>query len=220
MKPIRTRPARATAGMTIVETVLGLTLFVIMSGAAIVAASRGVGAFRATSLNMSVEGRLQRAMQRATSELLASSRDVITPIVLDDDAGSSDLTFQCAIDYQADAIVWGPVSRLVLEYDTGEINDGLDNNGDGLIDECALVLIRDDGGPNEKRVVLCHNVREFAEGEEENNADDNGNGVEDERGFNVHEEGGLLVFRMTVEEQDAEVGTIVRSLQTAVRVRN
>ena len=206
--------------MSIVETVIGVTLLIIMSGSAIIAASRGVGAYEAATLSMSVEGKLQRAMQRAAGELLASSRNMMTPLVLDDEFGSSDLTFQCAADYQNGAIVWGPVNRLVLEYDIGEIDDGIDNDGDGVIDECALVLIRDDGGPNEIRVILCHSVREFLEGEVDNDDDDNGNQIEDEAGFNVHEEGGLLVLRLTIEERSDDVGTIVKTLQTAIRVRN
>ena len=82
------------------------------------------------------------------------------------------------------------------------------------------MLIRDDGGPTETRVVLCNDVRELAEGEQLNNADDNGNGVRDEMGFNVHRTGNILTLRLTLEENHEQAGTVVRSLSSTIRLRN
>jgi hypothetical protein len=67
--------------------------------------------------------------------------------------------------------------------------------------------------------VLCHGVRELLEGEVADGDDDNGNGVSDEAGFNVHRVGDVLFVRLSVEES-LENGTIVRTLETSVRLRN
>jgi type II secretory pathway pseudopilin PulG len=210
-------------GFTLVEAVLGVAIMAIVSVAGVIAANRGVGAYETARMTTSVEQKVQRALQRAARELMPSSLGVVTPPNLDDQFGSSDITFAQAIGYDqaTETILWGPVTRLRFEYERGEIDDGIDNNGNGIADEGILVMIRDDGGPNETRSVLCSNVREFLEGEEDNNADDNGNLIEDEAGFNVHQEGDVLTLRLTIEEtSDKIMGSIVRTLTTSVRLRN
>ena len=65
-------------------------------------------------------------------------------------------------------------------------DDGLDTAGDGLLDEGPLVWIDDYGQPDQLRRILCHDVAEFLEGEAPGNlADDNGYGLQNERGFCV-----------------------------------
>jgi len=208
------------SGFSVVEAAISVSLVAMISAAALMASKRGVGVYETARMNASAEVRLQRAMDRITRELMPCGWGMVGPLGLDDDFGSDTLTFQQATDYVNDAIVWGPVCRLSLEIDPAENDDGLDNDGDGLIDECQVVLVRDDGGPNELTTVLCRNVRELFEGEDENNADDNGNLVFDEAGFNVHQDGDVLTVRLCVEQASEETGTVVRSLTTSVRLRN
>ena len=70
------------------------------------------------------------------------------------------------------------------------------------------------------RTVLCHDVPELAEGEVLNNADDNGNGVTDEAGFNVHRTGDILTLRLSIEENDQQGGTAIRTLSATIQMRN
>jgi len=203
-----------------VEAVLGLALLALVSTTAIVASSTGLGAFESARLNSTAEARLHRALGRVSRELMPAGWDMVGPLNLDDEFGSSFLTFQQAVDYQAGAIVWGPVQRLALELEPGEVDDGVDNDGDGVVDERQLVLTLDEGGLGERRVVLCRSVREFLEGEEDNDADDNGNLITDEMGFNAHRDGDVLTLRLSVEEASPKLGTVVRSLTTSVRLRN
>jgi hypothetical protein len=62
-------------------------------------------------------------------------------------------------------------------------------------------------------------VGELGEGETANGADDNGNGIIDEGGFNVFQDGDVLYLRLSLEEP-GEDGSIVRTLETSVRLRN
>jgi hypothetical protein len=132
--------------------------------------------------------------------------------------GTSNLQFRKAIGFTGTGPQWGQPLSLAFEYAPEELDDGLDNDGNGLVDDGVLVLTRDVGG-NEQRLVLCSGVRELLEGEEANGADDNGNGVINEAGFNVRRVDDVLHVRLSLEEV-LENNTIVRTLETAVRLRN
>lgn len=218
MRRLRTGSARA--GFSLVETVISASLLTVVSMAALVTSSTGVGAFESARMNTSAQTRVQRAMSRVVRELMSAGWDMVGPADLDGNEGSDTMTFQQAEGYVGGAIVWGDLQTLQLELEEGELDDGADNDGDGVADERQLVLIRDVGGPNETRVVLCRSVREMYEGEEDDNDDTNGNGVVDEAGFNVHQEGDLLVVRLCVEEASDQAGTLIRSMETSVRLRN
>ncbi len=221
MRPVARTHGRV--GFTLLEALVGLSLASVLLLTASVAAIRSYGAYRSANLTSSTENRLRHAVRRAAWELMSSGLDVLQPQNIDDDFGTSDLVFQQAsgVDVANSRPVWGPPVRLVLEYDRGEANDGVDNDGDGLVDEGVLVLIRDDGGPNEIRTVLCTDVPELGEGEVLNNADDNGNGVTDEAGFNVHRTGDVLTLRLSIEENDQQGGgTTIRTLSATIQMRN
>jgi len=212
--------ARRRAGFTLIEAAIAISLVAMVSAAALMVTRRGVGVYESARMNASAEVRLQRAMDRVTRELMPCGWAMVGPVGLDDDYGSEFLTFQQAVGYVNDEVVWGDLCRLGLEIDPAELDDGADNDGDGLVDECQLVFVRDAGGANELTTVLCRNVRELFEGEDVNNADDNGNLVFDEAGFNVHQDGDVLTVRLCVEQAGEESGTVVRSLTTSVRLRN
>ncbi len=181
------------------------------------AARSGLGAFRATQGTSDAEARVRRALDRTVFELLSAGASELLPDP-DGDFGASNLQFRRAVGLAGTAPLWGPTHSLAFEYAPEELNDDLDNDGNGLIDDGLLVFTRDVGG-DEHRVILCRGVREFLEGEVADGDDDNGNGVSDEAGFNVHRVGQVLFVRLSVEES-LENGTIVRTLETAVRLRN
>lgn len=58
-------------------------------------------------------------------------------------------------DYDANEPVYGEEVSWTLEYDGNEIDDGLDNDGDNLIDEMVLTRISEDG-----EEIICRNVGE------------------------------------------------------------
>lgn len=218
MRAPRTPTGRA--GFTLVEMTVAAALLVLLLSSALMAARGGMGAFRATQDASDVETRVRRALDRVVFELLSAARSELLPAYddLDGDFGTDDLSFAKVIGLDGTTPLYGPVHRLAFEYAPGESNDGLDNDGNGLIDDGVLVLTRDVGG-TEHRVVLCRGVREFLEGEVADGGDNNANGVSDEAGFNVHRVGEVLFVRLSLEAP-GETGTIVRTLETSVRLRN
>jgi prepilin-type N-terminal cleavage/methylation domain-containing protein len=217
VKPRHAPRRTAQRGFTLVELAITAALLVLLLSSAILAASGGRGAFQATQDASDVEARVRRALDRVAVELLSAGASELQPDPAGD-FGTHDLLFRNAVGVVGTVVQWGPQVRIAREYALGELDDGLDNDGDGLVDEGALVLTRDVGG-TERRVVLCNGVAELLEGETADGADDNGNGVKDEAGFNVHRQGDVLFVRLSVEGT-TEQGSIVRTLETAVRLRN
>ena len=205
------------AGFTLVEMAVAVAFFLLLMSSAIVAARGGMDAFKSSQDLSDLETRARRALDRAVFELLAVGASELDPNPAGD-FGTDELEFRSAVGLAGTAPVWGELCSLALVLAPGESDDGVDNDGNGLIDDGQLVLTRDVGG-NEQRIVLCSGVRELAEGEVPNGADDNGNGVIDEAGFNVHRSGDVLFVRLTLEEA-VPTGTIVRMLETSVRIRN
>ena len=207
------------SGFTLVELTLAAGLFAVLFGSAALAVREGMSAYKATRINSNVETRVRRAIDRVASELTSTGLGTLLP----DPAGqfgASDFVFQRAIGTNGDDIVWGSQIRIAFEYETGEADDGIDNNDNGLVDEGVLVMTLDDGGGNEQRIVLVHGVAEFLEGETADGTDENGNGIIDESGFNVHRVGDTLVLRLSAAEVSPQAGVITRTLGTSIRLRN
>lgn len=223
LAPHQARNARA--GFTMIEVVVAVSLLVLLMSSAILAAKGGHGAFRATQNTTDVETRIRRALDRAAIELLSVGEEELFPNPTGQ-FGTSDLLYRQARSWNGNegdavnglSILWGDQNRLAFEQERGETDDGTDEDGDGLVDEGCLVLTRDVGG-DDRRAVLCTGVRELLEGEIANGADDNGNGIIDEAGFNIHRVGDVLYLRLSLEEP-GETGSIVRTLETSVRLRN
>lgn len=208
---------RNRAGFTLVELVVAVALFLLLMSSAIVAARGGMEAFRSSQDLSDLETRARRGLDRAVFELLAVGASELSPNP-SGDFGTDALEFRQAVGLAGTDPVYGNLNSLALELAPGEVDDGLDNDGNGLVDDGVLVLTRDLGGA-EQRIVLARGVRELGEGEAPNGDDDNGNGVTDEEGFNVHRIGSVLFVRLSLEEA-VPTGTVVRTLETSIRIRN
>jgi hypothetical protein len=217
---VRTLRPKTRAGFTLVEAAIAASLLVLLMSSAVMAARSGMGAFRTTQDASDAGVRARRALDRMVFELISADTGSLVPLFdnLDNDLGTDTLQFAKVTGLNGDDPTLGTPCRLDFVYAPGELDDGIDNDGNGLVDDGMVVLTRDVGG-DEQQVVLCRGVSERLEGEAANGADDNGNGVIDEAGFNVHVENSVLVLRLSVE-QPSENGTIVRTMSAAVRLRN
>ncbi len=193
-------------------------LSLAMSSAMLVA-SQTHDSFKRSSAVAHVEEDLRRTMGRVNEELLGVVAASLWPVP-ETEFGAEDFEYQLAVGATAGVADWGPPRRLAFEYQSGEVDDGVDNNGNGLVDEGILVLEVNPDEPEETRVVLATGVAEYLEGEVPDGDDDNGNGVTDERGFNVHLSGELLWIRLSLQAVDEDGNQITRSMETAFRVRN
>ncbi len=215
----RRRPVAKRAAFTYVELVIALVVMLTALSSALMVSHRSARALRTRDARTDSEMKVRRAMQRVVDELSSTGPSVIYPNPVGDFGGSV-LNYRRVADFDGTNTVWGEPCRLEFEYEVGEVDDGIDNNGDGLIDEGVLVYTRGVGQPDEKRIVLCHGVRELLEGETKNGLDDNGNGLIDEAGFCLQRSGQELIVRLTVEGVDADGLRFERTASTSTRMRN
>lgn len=167
-----------------------------------------------------VQNDARRTLDRVAAELENGGFGTLLPNPVG--VAVDDLVFQAAtgIDGATGALLFGNSNRLRFVYETGEMNNGLDDDGDGLIDEGCLVLTKNYLLAGEVRVVLAHGVAEFLEGETANGADDNSNGLVDERGFCMTRAGNLLQVRLTLARPVTGGDPAIASVETALRLKN
>lgn len=206
------------AGFTYLEVMIAVTVLgvVLMSTGALSAA--GYDVHRVVRENVDLENDVSRAANRMAAELMATSTTVMFPDAADE-FGSEVVNFRQPIGLAGGVVQWGPLMQLTWEYDPNELDDGADNDGDGLVDEGQVVLVRNVGEATEQRTVLCRGVAELADGEQLDGLDNNGNGVVDEGGFNVRRTGDVLQVGLHLQNMD-QGRFVERSIETAVRVRN
>jgi hypothetical protein len=188
------------------------------------ALSVSFGLLRRSSLESEVNARCGRALERVVAEVRGTgsgsfAQDLTTPPGLPP-VWSRTLDFSPGADWVDDAVVWGDQRRLDLELGLGELDNGLDDDGDGLIDEHRLVLTLRPGQIDEARVVIVNDVAELLEGELWNGADDNGNGLVDERGFCVALDEAGLCLRLTIQRATPRGEVVVRTQTDTLFLRN
>lgn len=208
------------SAFTLVEVTLSLGLLsvVIILGAMVSGA--GQNAFVSTSSNTQLDTRVKMALDRVAVEIEMASSDTLDPQLTGFVSDTNRISLQQVVDIVNGAPVLGDVITISWEKQPGEPTDGVDNDGDGLIDEGQLVLLRDAGGANPIAVTLCKDVRQFLEGEFEGGGDENGNGLTDESGFVVERDGDLLTIQLTIEGARANGETTVRTSSTSVVLNN
>jgi prepilin-type N-terminal cleavage/methylation domain-containing protein len=206
-------------GFTLLELVVATALLSLVLGAMGLVQMRTRDASRAGMEREQVESSCRRTLDRVAQELQGVGHSLIFPDP-SSNLGSSSITYQHPTGVSPLGVVsWDNPSSLVLQLEPGEIDNGLDDNGDGLVDERQLVLTKNVGALNAISTVICSGIAELGEGEDANGLDDNGNGVVDEAGFNVRKVGDLLTIRLTVEGP-GKGGIISTSLQTSIVLHN
>lgn len=212
-------PQIGCGGSSLVEVMVACAILGLVMGSLVQVSTGSHAVYQETSFQARLDERSRQALERMATELGTTGLQALFPDPASE-FGTDDLTFAQVEGFTDDASDWGAPLRLAFEYEPGELDDDIDNDGNGLIDEGMIVLTRNVGAANELRLVLCKRVREMMVGELVNGADDNGNGVRDERGFNLQRVGGLLLIRLCVEDRSPTGATSNRSVQTNVRLRN
>lgn len=208
-----------TAGYTLTEAMIVLSILAIILGSAITAVKEGQDHFNRSVTSSVVNTKITRAVNRIAKRLTAAGRDSVFPWPTAP-LGSDSISFQEVVAWNGSSAVWSEDVDIRLEYEPGELDNGLDDDDDGMVDECRVVLIENVGEADERNVVLISSVREFLAGEIPNGLDDNGNGLEDERGLCFEAQGNTLVVRLSVMRRDQDRRITLQTLETRVGVRN
>jgi prepilin-type N-terminal cleavage/methylation domain-containing protein len=206
---------RGQAGFTILEVIIVAVILtmVLLAGTDVLGTT---GAAFGTGISItSLEAKANRLLDRIVAELRQAGVATLDPAA---PAGSPSITYRRGAGYENGVALWGPSRRIELRPD--EVQDGVDNDSDGVVDEHDIVWVADPGLPTERTVLWAHGVRPRLEGEEPNGADDNGNGLVDEPGlcFRLRDE--TLIVELTVEGRDPKGRLFVRTATSAVRLRN
>ena len=205
-------------GFTLVEMAIGLVLVSVISGLFFLTTESTSSAVSTGVAAAELDTTTLRTLERVCDGLKSASTDMVSPQAVVPWAGEW-------VDYQrgrgADAggnLLWGPTERIALEYD--EADDDIDNDDDGLVDEGRLVWIESPGAAGERRTVLCHDVREYLEGETFDGEDQNDNGLIDERGFALDFEGRRVTVRLTLQARDRRGQILTCTVQRTIAFRN
>lgn len=207
-------------GFTLTEVMISMLIFS--------SALAGLFGFMDTSLSSSALtmtlSRLNQDGARALDEILdeliraeeASMAPVSAPL------STSSITYRHPAGVAAGAVVWGGQRILEFQYDPADPDDGIDNNGNGLIDEGRVVLRTDVGTANEAALVIVTGVSELLQGEVQDAVDNNANGLENERGFCMDFDTGTETWnvRLTLLRQNMRGQWFSRTFVTGVSPRN
>lgn len=213
---IQLRGRKGRRGMSLVELAIAGMLLAIVLGSVTMVGRTSEKAYKVGAATSHLESRVAQAMERIVGELR---------IAIDSSLSLPPLGFEDEVTYvQATGIELGTVQttslrRIAFEYEAGELDNGIDDNGNDLVDEGQIVLIEDVNGL-EHRHVITRWVPEFLEGELENGDDDNDNDLVDEPGFVLVRDGDTIVVRLTLEKRTTEGAVVRRSAQTSIRPRN
>ena len=202
-----------------IEMLLTISLFGMVVGTIGLVARSGSTAYQSSSINSFLVQQARRALREATDVLLTSRLDSLQTFPLGP-LWQDEVDLDRLVSIAADGEVTWEAIRLRFRYEDGEMDDGIDNNGNGVADEGVLELVTDWGGPGERTRVLTHWVREFREGEEDDGNDNNGNQLRDEHGFCIERSGDIWVLRLTLERLDSNGVLVTETAETSLQPRN
>ena len=211
-------PRTARAGFTLVEMAISVLLVGMVGGVFVLTTETTTSAVSTGVAVADLDARSVRALERVCEALKSTSVELAAPQAASPFSGEF-VDFQRGAGVDADGnALWGTVERFVLEY--AEADDGVDNDGDGLVDDGSLVWIEDPGGAGEQRVVVCNAVREYLEGETFDGTDENGNGLIDERGFALDFDGDCVTVRLTLAGRDDRGSVVLSTVERTISFRN
>jgi len=215
----RTAPSRAA--FSLVELILALSILGLLLGMPLLLMRSADQLQDSRTAIAELEQRARRALDAIAERLESSGTTAIPQWGGGPGVGVSVVDFQVAAGWTAGAPTWAPAERLQLADDPADPDDGLDNDGDGLVDEKRILWIRDAGLPTQSIRVLCTGVQDTLAGELPGNGlDDNGNGLVDEPGLSFAFDDDRVIVRLGLEKRDGSGRRQVHVGQRTVTFRN
>jgi hypothetical protein len=202
-----------------IEMMIAVVILGVFLSALGLVATRSSDAYEEGSAAAAVDTSLYRALEVIVRALEDAGYSQLDPPPFAP-TGADSLDFRVAVGFGAGEILWGDERRIAWELEPGEVDDGMDNDGDGLIDEGRVVLTERPDTLDAIRRVLVGGVRELDDGEIANGLDDDGDTLNDERGLAFVLEGNVLRIRLCIEGTDQRGVVHVRSAETSIHVRN
>jgi type II secretory pathway pseudopilin PulG len=215
------RRARSRSGFSLVELALVVGLLGLVLGIPLLLLRSSRRLQETATTRASLDGLARRTLDALSRRLELSGVTTIPQAGGGPALGTSNVEFQPAVDWIDDTVVWGATERLALASEPTDPNDGVDNDGDGLIDEKRVLWTTDLGLLSEQTRVVCKNVADMLTGELGGNGfDDNGNGLIDEQGLVFSFDGDRVTVRLALAARDAGGSTIQHTAERVIAFRN
>ena len=213
---IRPRPTVRSrrAGLSLFEVLVATGLVGSLLGTMTLLAQKASSTTVERAASLEARRSLEAVLTRVTNELKDASPGTLNPDPVDPfwvDA----IDFQVVSALNAGGVTLSGVRRLELVEDPMDPANGVDDDGNGIVDEHVLQLTLEEG----QTVTLSSHVRALGEGEEENGDDDDGDGLVDEPGFCVTRDGTGLRIEITLERVDGNGESVIASGEARKRNR-
>lgn len=206
-------------GFSLVELMISFTVLAALLGAAMTTVLRGKATYDQGMTIGALEAQARQTLDRIVVEFAGALRGSLNPNPVGAN-GTTTCDFRKCEGFAGGGMVQSTLNSVRLRPNPADPNDGIDNNSNGLVDECEVVLMRNVGAADQQTIPLAGFVREYLQGETPNGADENGNGLVDERGLCFSINNDTLTIRLTLEALDTERRVITRSVETAIHIRN
>ena len=213
---------KGKGGFTLAELSISVGLMAAIAGSVLMVTSSTNDAIDTGMTGSELDALGRRAMDRIAGLLVASRRGSVLPAApAAETPGSTTLVdFTRVNGFDGVNATWSNLNRIEFVYEDGELDDGLDNNGNGLADEGRVNWTRELGTGDQHTVTLCKWVAEVADGEVlDGFADENGNGLVDERGLAFSFDGERVTVLLTLSQVDADGRVHTRSFERTIAFR-
>lgn len=212
---IRSRRRTARSGMTLVEMSLASLLIVGVSAVVVQFTDSSWKAYGSLNRSEEVNQRAWRGIEQVTRKLRAAgaATNMLGGMWLDE------VQFRSCQGFEDGEAVMGDLEKLSFRASADDPLDGVDNDGDGLVDEGEVVWHPHWATAAGDLRVLCRQVVRAPGGElPGNGVDDDGNGLVDEPGFGVRRVGDRLDLVLTVGERLASGQVIERTMRRSLAI--
>lgn len=213
------RARRSRAGFTLLELTVSVALLGLLFTTALQISDSVMDGSSTAAATAKVDADVGRAIERLAERLKDSGSGwfgATAPLV-----PVNDVTYKRVAGYDPVAGIEIADERIFLERSATDPDDGIDNDGNGLADDCRVVWVRAPGTAGELRTVVCDMVPDVLEGEiDANLLDDNGNGLVDERGLALDFVDAGVRVRLTMVGRDQAGREVTRTVQRVVWFRN
>lgn len=191
--------ARKQAGFSLVEVMIATAILAILFSAVLGTMTMGMQTFNSASALVDIQNQARRTLDDIARAIQPAGLSTIspTPPALGS-PGTHTITFQPCTGYDVanDLQQWGSVTTIAFAYERGEANDGVDNNGNNLIDEGIVTLLVAGSGNK----TLGHWLKE------------------DGLSFNL--DGTVLTITLEMHKRGAKGLLMETSLSTSVQIKN
>jgi hypothetical protein len=200
-----TRRGHPRSGWTLIELLIAATLAVAIATKASLVVGDALSLAEVETASVHYEDQARRVLQRIELAVMGSDRDSLLPQVEEVHTNSIRYTFSLGVE--DGEVVWSAPEEIRL----------LDGTAAGRE---AVQWRENPDAADERAVVWTNLVSPLLEGELENGADDNGNGLIDEDGLSFVLEGNRVVIRLSLRRPEVDGRLVEETVESVVTCRN